>query len=62
MNNGKCWMTTSDLDPQKNLNNVEEFEGYANYLRDNKNDLYKHLLVSDELSIDTNKELAIVQI
>ena len=26
-------MTKSDLDPQKNLNNVEEFKGYFDYLR-----------------------------
>ena len=48
-------MTKSDLDPQKSLNNVEEFKGYVNYLRENENILWRHLLVSDELSIDTNR-------
>ena len=35
MKDGKCWITTSDLDPQKNLNNVEEFKRNVNYLCDN---------------------------
>ena len=48
-------MTTSDLDLQKNLNNLEEFKRNVNYLRGTKNDLWIHLLVSGELSIDTKK-------
>ena len=39
MSNGKYWMTKSDLDPMKNLNNVEQLKVYANYLCEN----YGHL-------------------
>ena len=41
--------------PTENLNNVEELKGYADYLRDNENVLWRHLLVSGELLIKTNK-------
>ena len=47
-------MTKSDLHPQKNLNNVEDFKGYVNYLCENKNVLWIQLLVSG-VSIDTNR-------
>ena len=39
----------------KFLNNVEQFKGYVDYLRENENVLWRHLLVSGELSTDTHK-------
>ena len=54
MNNSMCWMTKSDLDPMKNLNNVEKFDGYVKYFFENQSDLWRHLLVNGELSINTN--------
>ena len=37
------------------MNNVEQFKGYVDYLRENENVLWRQLLVSGELSIDTQK-------
>ena len=47
-------MTKGDLDPQKSMNNVEEFKGYANYLCENQGVLWRYLLVNFELSISIN--------
>jgi len=55
MDDDKYWMNNNDLDLIKLLNNVEQFKGYVDYLRENENILWRHLLVSGELSIDTHK-------
>ena len=55
MNDEKCWMTKNNLDLQKNLNNVEEFKGCVDYLHAKESVLWRQLLVSSELSIDTSK-------
>ena len=55
MNDGGCWMTKNDLDLMKNLNNVEQFKGYVDDLRENEIFVWRHLLLSGELEIDTHK-------